>query len=91
MKAVFPTLKDHELNKKSVGEVFEAFTKFPVRLKLTESFKVEVGKDEEGDVCYLPGSNVFKWWSSKDADLIADWRKGGYECKNFVNKIAKEV
>jgi len=78
VKALFSKATPGVLAKMSVAEVMEAFLAFPVRLKLTESFKVE---QDDGSM---------KWKSSVNEDVVAEWRKQGCEARNFVNRIAKE-
>jgi len=78
VKALFSSAKPDELAKKPVAEVMEAFLAFPIRLKLTESFKVE---QDDGSM---------KWKSSVDKEVVAGWRGQGCEARNFVNRIVKE-
>lgn len=74
-KAMFPNLgKDEE---KPIGEVFQALEQFPVKVQISESYKVPA----------LDGST--KWTSAENDEVAKTYREAGYEPRNFVNNVSK--
>lgn len=74
-KAVFPNLaKDEE---KSIGEVFSALEQFPIKVRVSESYKVTA----------IDGSG--KWTTAESDEQAKVFREAGYEPRNFVQGIQK--
>ena len=74
-KAVFPNLaKDEE---KSIGEVFAALDQFPIKIRVSESYKVTA----------IDGS--VKWTTAENDEMAKTFREAGYEPRNFVQAVTK--
>ena len=74
-KAVFPNLsKDEE---KSIGEVFQALEQFPIKVRVSESYKVIA----------VDGSS--KWTTAENEEMARTYREAGFEPRNFVQAVTK--
>lgn len=76
-RAMFPGLKSKEGEQKSTGEVFTALTQYPVKVSVTESFKVPA----------MDGST--KWTTAQNEEQAKQFREAGYEVKNFIKSVSK--
>lgn len=74
-KAVFPNLsKDEE---KPVGEVFQALEQFPIKVRVSESYKTTA----------IDGST--KWQTAENDEQAKQFREASYEPRNFVQAVTK--
>ena len=76
-RAMFPGLKSKEGEQKSTGEVLTALTQYPIKVFVTESFKVPA----------MDGST--KWTSAQNEEQAKQFREAGYEVRNFVQSVSK--
>jgi hypothetical protein len=74
-KAVFPNMAKDE--QKPIGEVFQALEQFPIRVRISESYKVTA----------IDGST--KWTTAETEEMAKTFREAGYEPKNFVQAVSK--
>ena len=76
-RALYPNLKAEERAAKSTGDVLTALSQYPVKVYITETFKVPA----------IDGSN--KWITPATEEETKQYREAGYEVRNFVVNISK--
>jgi hypothetical protein len=76
-KAMFPNLKDDERANKSTGEVVANLKQYPIKLRISESFKTQA----------IDGST--KWQTANNEEEGKTFREAGYEPKNFIQAVTK--
>ena len=76
-RAMFPNYKAKDGEKKETGDVFKALEQFPVKVRVTESFKVTA----------IDGST--KWKTANNDEEMQQYREAGYEVRNFIQAVSK--
>jgi hypothetical protein len=76
-RAMFPGLKSKDGEQKSTGEVLTALSQYPIKVYVTESFKVPA----------IDGST--KWKTAENEEVAKEYRAAGYEVRNFVQSVGK--
>ena len=76
-RAMFPNLKDDERATKSTGEVVASLKQYPVKLRITESYKT------------IAMDGTSKWKGAENEEQAKEYREAGYEPKNFIKSVSK--
>jgi hypothetical protein len=63
----------------SVGEVVNAISHYPLSAYVRESFKTPDATTEKG----------YKWITTRDQTVRSQYRKSGYDARNFVDSVSK--
>ena len=76
VKTLFPDVAAESLAEVSVSQVMERWTKYPVGMYVTQTFKEPTGVDNKNN-----------WYDAKTPEEVAQYRQKGLSASNFVKNI----